>query len=491
MTRRRLLIVGTGMAGSRLAEDLVAQDGHRSWEITTVGDELDEPYNRILLSDVLAGHHRPEDLNLLPPGGFAADRVQQIRGARVMNIHRSSRTAHLDNHTVLRYDHLVLATGSQPVLPALPGLRQVDGSLHPQCFAFRTLADCRGIMAAAGRAQRAVVIGGGLLGLEAARGLLGRGLEVEILHMGPWLMDSQLDSEAGEVLARTVTAMGIQPYVEARAKSIESDSDGRLVGVRVSDGHLLDCDLVVFAAGVASNTRLARQARLAVGRGVTVDRCLTSVTDSSISAIGDCAEVDGVVLGLVGPAWEQASIVCTRLLDSSSTATYTGSRVVTRLKASGIDMAAMGEAGPMPADSSGDLEVLSYSDYSRGVYKKIVLRAGRVVGAILLGDVATVGNLALAMDRGTVVPSNRLPLLFAGLSSADGFPEDALTAPDEATLCHCNNVDHGAVRRAIDDGADDVRAVAQATRATTGCGTCVRSVQALLADMPAAVRRLA
>ena len=477
MKQKRLVIVGSGMAGTRLMEEVVARDPECLWQITIVGDEPDAPYNRILLSEVLAGKHQQTDLDLLPAGGVGGERVTQILNMRVMTIHRSTRTVHLSDQRILKYDALVLATGSTPILPPLPGLRAEDGSIHDQCFAFRTLEDCRGILAASEGAKRAVVIGGGLLGLEAARGLLGRGLDVEIVHMGEWLMDTQLDSEGGDVLGRTLANLGITTYLEARARAIELNRDGTLLGVRVADGHVLECDLVVFAAGVRANTRLAKDCRLEVERGILVNDRMQS-EDPNILAIGDCAQADGKVLGLVGPAWDQAAVVAKNLTSTTGDVRYEGSRIVTRLKASGIEVAALGETQPMPKDSHGELEVVSFSDYARGIYKKVVLRDGRVCGAILLGDVATVGNLMLAMDRGTKVPRNRLPLLFEGLTSAGEV--DAASAPDDAVLCHCNNVTHGRVREAIADGACEVAEIASATRATTGCGTCRRSVEELI-----------
>ncbi|MFA7323562.1 MAG: FAD-dependent oxidoreductase [Candidatus Nanopelagicales bacterium] len=479
MTLKQLVIVGAGMAGTRLMEEVIARDPSGSWQITVVGDEPDAPYNRILLSEVLAGKHERADLDLLPPGGVGGERVTQILGTRVMTIHRSTSTVHLSDQRILNYDALVLATGSTPILPPLPGLYdEEDWSIHPQCFAFRTLEDCRGIMQAASNARRAVVIGGGLLGLEAARGLLGQGLDVEIVHMGEWLMDAQLDSEGGEVLGRTLASMGITTYLEARARSIEVTRDGSLVGVKVADGHVLECDLVVFAAGVRANTRLAKDCRLSVERGIVVDDRMRT-DDPQILAIGDCAQADGKVLGLVGPAWDQAAVVARNLTDPDGEVHYEGSRIVTRLKASGIEVAALGETQPMPKDSNGELEVVSFSDYARGIYKKVVLRDGRVCGGILLGDAGTVGNLMLAMDRGTKVPRNRLPLLFEGLTA--GSEVDASAAPDYAVLCHCNNVTHGQVRDAITSGACQVSEIAHQTRATTGCGTCRRSVEELIA----------
>lgn len=488
--RQRLVVVGNGMVGSRLVEEVQARGGAGLWHTTVVGSEEQEAYNRIQLSGVLAGSHREDDLALGLPGAYCPDDVQVRTGSAVVRVHRSTRTVHLDDGAVLPYDRVVLATGSNPVLPPLPGLLRHDpadpergASLHPQAFAFRSLADCRGILGAARTATRAVVVGGGLLGLEAARGLSARGLGVEVVQMPAWLMNGQLDPEAGEVLRRTLQGLGITSYLGARATGVVTDAAGGLTGLRLADQHVLDCDLLVFAAGVRPSTRLAREARLATGRGVVVDATLRSPTDPRVHAVGDCAEVDGAVSGLVGTGWEQAAALAgTLTAPQAPPVAWRRGRSVTRLKASGIDLASLGEITPTPADSDGDLEVLSYSDYTRGVYKKVVLRGGRVVGGILLGDVSSVGTLTLAFDRGSPVPPDRLQLLFrAGHDEQPNRVADAAAAPDEATICHCNDVSAGQLRRAVRTGACSTADLARCTRAGTGCGTCTTDVAAILA----------
>ncbi|WP_336921739.1 FAD-dependent oxidoreductase [Aquipuribacter sp. SD81] len=496
--RERLVVIGNGMAGSRLAEEVLARDTAGRWHVTVVGDEPVEAYNRIQLSAVLAGHHDVADLTLAPVGALAEAGADVLTGLLVSRVHRSTRTVHLSDGSTLAYDRLVLATGSAPVLPPIPGLLRVDPErpeglpgLHPQAFAFRTLADCEGLLDAASTARRAVVVGGGLLGLEAARGLTERGVAVEVVQMAGWLMNGQLDPDAGEVLRRTLARRGITTYLGTRATQLVSDRrTGRLRGVRLADGHVLDCDLIVFAAGVRANQRLAREARLATARGVLVDETLTSPDDPRVHAVGDCAEVvrpDGthVVSGLVAPAWEQADTLARTLTapdGSAVPARWRAGRVVTRLKASGVDLAAMGEVQAAPADSDGDTEVLVFSDWARGVYTKIVLRGGRVAGGILLGDTSSVGALTTAFDRGSPVPPDRRFLLFTPrYASAAAAPVAELA--DDATVCHCNQVPAGRIRDAVRCGAHDVAAVAACTRASTGCGSCAGDVRALIASL--------
>lgn len=513
--RRRLVVVGNGMAGTRLVEELLARGGGERWDVTVVGDEPHEAYNRINLSGVLAGTHREDDLLLQPPGWYAEAGVRAVLGTRAVRVHRSTRTVHLADGSWLPYDGLVLATGATPVLPPLPGIRRADPltgewSLHPQVVAFRTLDDCRLLTRAAQHSRRAVVVGGGLLGLEAARGLTARGVAVEVVHVAEWLMNGQLDPEAGEVLRRTLAGIGISSYVGARATHVLCDDDGGLSGLRLADGHVLDCDLVVVAAGVRPAVRLAREARLPVRRGILVDSSLSSVADPAVHAIGDCAEVvasaadaadpqgRGECTGLVGPAWDQAAVLAGVLAAGGPgpAARYVSRPVVTRLKASGIEVAAMGEVAPVPADTDrhrgGDLEVVAFSDYARGVYKKVVVRAGRVVGGLLVGDVGSVGTLTLAFDRGTPVPTDRLHLLFEGAfaGAGGGVGADPASLADEATVCHCNSVTAGRIREVAREaraaGSDcDAACVAGATRATTGCGTCRGAVTAILSAVGA------
>lgn len=470
----RVVIVGNGMAGARLADELLRRDPLLS--VLLLGAEQEPAYNRVLLSDVLAGKRQSADIRLPGPGA-----VVRRLGCRVNAVDRSRKTVATDDGTVLPYDHLVLATGSAAIVPAVHGIAGPDGTLLPGVFVFRTLADCAAIADAAGRARRAVVVGGGLLGLEAARGLLEHRLSVDIVHGMSHLMDVQLDALGGAVLRRSVEALGVGVHLGSFASSVTGTR--AVTGVGLADGRHVEGDLVVLACGVRAEIALASAAGLAVERGILVDDQL-STSDPNVSALGECAQHRGQVYGLVAPAWEQAAVLADVLTGKQSS--YAGSRTVARLKAMDLDVAAMGETAPGLEDVGEGLEVLQWADPARHVYKKLVVRDGVVTGAVLLGDLSTAGLVTQAFDRGTPLPVERLHLLFAGLSTGS-----TAVVEDDAVVCTCNAVTAGALRRC---GAATVIEAASATRATTGCGTCASSVAALLeaqSPIPVPVRRSA
>lgn len=461
---RRVVVVGNGMAGARLIDELCRRDP--GVLVTVFGAEDRPAYNRILLSDVLAGRREQADIALTP----APSRVVQRLGTAVTTVDRTARVVHADDGTQTPYDALVLATGSTAIVPPVQGIAGHDGRLLEGVHVFRTVDDCTAITAGATSARRAVVVGGGLLGLEAARGLLARGLQVDLVHGAGHLMETQLDATAGAVLRRAIEALGVGVHLGSFAAGVLG---GRTVqGVRLADGREVDGDLVVLACGVRPQVDLARAAGLAVERGVLVDDRLRT-DDPHVFALGECAQHRGAVYGLVAPAWEQAAVLADVLC--GGLAAYTGSRLVTRLKAMDLEVAAMGETSPEPADSGAGLEVLAFCDPTRHVYKKLVLRDGVVTGALLLGDLATAGAVTQAFDRGRPLPADRLHLLFAGLGTAPAV--DPASLPADAVVCTCNAVTAGALRSS---GCRTVEDAAGATRATTGCGGCRESVRALL-----------
>ena len=476
----RVVVVGNGMAGARFVDELTRRDP--SAQVTVFGAEDRPAYNRILLSDVLAGKRAHADITLTA----APSRVVQRLGTVVTGIDRDVRVVLTADGSRTPYDSLVLATGSTALVPPVQGIAGPDGRLLEGVHVFRTLDDCTAILAAARRARRVAVIGGGLLGLEAARGLLTSGLEVHVVHGADHLMELQLDPTGGAVLRRAVEALGVQVHLGSFASGV---TGGRSVtGVRLADGRHVDADLVVLACGIRPQVDLARAAGLHVDRGIVVDDHLRT-SDPSVFALGECAQHDGQVYGLVAPAWEQAAVLADVLVGRP--ASYTGSRLVTRLKAMDLDVAAMGETSPEPADSGDGLEVLAFSDPVRHVYKKVVVRDGVVTGAVLLGDLSTVGALTQAFDRATPLAADRLHLLFAGLGGA--APADAAVLDDDAVVCTCNAVTAGAVRACAADGCRTVAEIACETRATTGCGTCTGAVARLVESTPEAApeRRIA
>ncbi|MCW2606829.1 MAG: nitrite reductase large subunit [Frankiales bacterium] len=463
----RVVVVGNGMAGARLVEELLRRDP--SAQVTVVGAEDRPAYNRVLLSDVLAGMRRDDEIDLAGPAG-AARRL----GVRATGVDRDAHTVALDDGAVLPYDALVLATGSTAVVPPVHGIAGPSGTLLPGVFVFRTLDDCARIAAAAGRARRAVVVGGGLLGLEAARGLLRHGLQVDVVHGAGHLMDVQLDAVGGAVLRRAVQGLGVGVHLGTFAGSVTGSRS--VTGVGLADGRHVPGDLVVLACGVRPETSLARAAGLAVERGVLVDDQLTT-SDPDVFALGECSQHRGTVYGLVAPAWEQATVLAEVL--TGGDAAYTGSRTVARLKAMDLDVAAMGDVRPGLEDCDDHVEVMQFADPVRHVYKKLVVTDGVLTGAVLLGDLSTAGAVTQAFDRGAVLPAERLHLLFAGLSA--GSPSE----PDDAdVVCTCNAVTAGTLRAC---GAQTVAEAALATRATTGCGTCTSAVARCLSATPTLV----
>jgi NAD(P)H-dependent nitrite reductase large subunit len=474
MSRRRLVVIGNGMAGGRFVEDLLARGGADRFDITMFGDEPHGNYNRILLSSVLAGHHRPADIFINPLSWYAAHGVTVHAGVRAEAIDLARRRvagAH-DAGEEEEYETLVLATGSRPLVPRMNGLEAEGGGFKEGVFVFRTLHDCDRILAFAKTARRAVVIGGGLLGLEAARGLLNQGLEVHVVHLMPHVMDAQLDSAAGAVLQRRLDRMGFQVHVEKLTTAVLGN--GHVTGVAFKDGGTLECDMVVMSAGIRPNVELAARAGLHVNRGIVVGDDLGCANAPDVYAVGECAEHRGQLYGLVAPIWEQTQVLADRLSGRQATASYVGSRTSTKLKVAGVDLAVMGRKDPEGDDD----EVVTYMEAARGVYKKLIVRDDRLVGAIVMGDGAIVPSLLQAFgDRTTLVP-NRAELLFP--LSFGVSPPSVDRIADTARICDCNAVSKGEIVQAVLEGARGLQSVCDATRAGTGCGSCRPEVQAIV-----------
>lgn len=454
----RLVVVGSGMAATRLVEELVARDtGH---EITVLGDEPHAPYNRILLSAALEGTHAVAALTLRDAGWYAGHGVDLRLGARVLGIDRGRREVLLVDGRRLPYDRLVLATGSVPTLPPIRGLVRLDGRLDNRVHAFRTLADCLRLDAAVGPARRAVVVGGGLLGLQVARALGVRGLAVEVVEGGGHLLRSQVDARAGAILSRDLERLGTAVYTGARATRLTGD------GLVLDNGYPLDTDLVVLAAGGRPSTALARAAGLEVRRGVVVDGALCT-SDPSVHALGDCAQRGDVATGFVAPAWEQATVLARHL--AGEPVRYDGARSVARLRATGLDVAVLGE----PERTAGD--VVEVTNPVAGSHRKLVVRDGVIVAGTLVGDLSRIGLITQYYDRGSILAPDEPGSLLMG----DHKPPPS-RLPDDAEVCACAGVTAGAIRACT--SVTDAR---ERTRATTGCGGCEPAVRSLLGHRPA------
>jgi assimilatory nitrate reductase electron transfer subunit len=376
-----------------------------------------------------------------------------------------ARTVALDDGSTVDYDALVLATGSRPWLPPVEGLALEDGTPAPGVVAFRTLDDCDRILGAAEVGAPVAVLGGGLLGLEAARGLAGRGHLVTVVHPVGHLMERQLDPGAGHVLARALGELGIDFRLgTSAARYVPGD------GLKLDDGSSVHADLVVVSAGVRAETALAKDAGLEVDRGVVVDDALRS-SDGRIHAIGDCAQHPGTVSGLVEPAWQQASVLADLVTGADVSARYRGTNVVTKLKARGIELTALGEAQAEVGDSGA--EVLCLNDPARGMYAKLVVREDRVAGAIVLGAPDAAASITQYYDRGVPVPTDRLAVLLGRALPFGASPASSpADLPASAVVCRCNSVTKGRLVEAFRNGATDLTELASVTRATTGCGSC-------------------
>ncbi|MFC8828769.1 NAD(P)/FAD-dependent oxidoreductase [Streptomyces sp. NPDC057137] len=411
-----IVVIGGGTAGVRLAQRLAASapdsDSDSAPTVTLLGEEPHAPYNRVLLAEVLAGRYGPEVIALPPVPGV------ERRGVRAVRIDRADRLVRCDDGSVVPYDRLVLATGSNPVLPPLRGLRRPDhpglpAGVHP----FRTMDDCLALSAAVRPGTRAVVIGGGLLGVSAARALAERGAQVVLTQQGEYLMERQLDASGSLLLRRRLESWGVEVHTECRVRGlVRTDDDARVAAVELADGFRLDAELTVLACGVRPRTGLARAAGLEVRRGVVVDDELRT-SDPHIHAIGDCAEHGDRLYGLAGAALEQADLLA-QLLSVDPATRYTGTRSLTRLTLAALgghapetppsaplDLAAFGETTPLPGD-----DIVQLTDATRGAYRKVVVRGDRLVGGVLLGDLTTIGALARTWEDDEPLPPTTPPL---------------------------------------------------------------------------------
>ena len=464
--RRRLVVIGNGMAGARVVEEILARGGATQFSITMFGDEPYGNYNRIMLSHVLSGEESHDDIFLNSLEWYIENDILLHAGVRVQRVDRFAQVVFSDDGQITPYDELIIATGSRSFMPPMDGLYMPDGLLLPGVFAFRTIDDTRGMIDYVTRDdhRRAAVIGGGLLGLEAARGLQGHGIEVDVVHSGRWLMNAQLGREGGEVLRRSMAELGIGIFTNNRATTIWGPD--KVQGVRLRDETEIDCDLVVVAAGIRPNTDVATMSGFTVERAIVVDDQMRTVDDDHVFAVGECVQHRGEVYGLVAPLWEQAVVLADVITGNNPQAAYLGSRTATKLKVAGVEVAAMGLTEP-ERDTD---EHIVFSEPKRGVFKSVVIRDGKIVGATLLGDSKKLAFLQQAFDRGLPLPEERVELLFdlGGPLVEVGVAELA----DEAQICNCNGVCKSTIVDTVKAGRKTVSGVMEATRAGKGCGSC-------------------
>jgi nitrite reductase (NADH) large subunit len=478
MKKMKLVMVGNGMAGVRTLEELlkIAPD---LYDITVFGAEPHPNYNRILLSPVLAGEQTLEEIVLNPLAWYREHGITLHLGRTVTQVDRVRRVVRADNGTEAPYDRLLLATGSTPFILPVPGKDL------PGVVAYRDIADTEAMIDAAARYRHAVVIGGGLLGLEAANGLMLRGMQVTVVHLMPWLMERQLDAVAAGLLQQSLEQRGIRFAMQAQTQALVPGTDGRVMAVRFKDGTELPADLVVMAAGIRPSSALAEACGLHCQRGIVVNDTLQTITDPRIYAVGECAAHRGIAYGLVAPLFEQGK-VCATHLAQFGIGRYTGSQVSTKLKVTGIDLFSagnfMGAQSGCPEDAG--CEEIVMSDPYAGVYKKLVIQDDKLVGACLYGDTVDGSWYFKLLREGRKVADLRDRLMFGESNIGDvghqGHSRAAAMA-DADEVCGCNGVTKGAICKAIKDkGLFTLEEVRRQTKASASCGSCTGLVEQLL-----------
>lgn len=458
---KRLVMIGNGMAGIACLEQILKL--RKDLDVTVFGDETHVNYNRILLSSVLAGEKLAEDIVLNPIEWYAQNGIHPRLGVAVEKIDREARVVVDSTGRETPFDLLVIATGSSAFVPPVEGVNKEN--IH----VFRTLDDTRALLEKAERGRKAVVIGGGLLGLEAARGLQVQGCDVSVVHLMDTLMERQLDPTGGAFLKRKMESMGVRVLLGRKTDAFLGN--GHVKGLRFSDGEQVDAELVVVAAGIRPNAKLAREAGLNVNRGIVVDDEMRT-SDPAIFAVGECAEHRGVVYGLVAPLYEQGKALAAAVAGRETR--FTGARLSTRLKIMGVDVFSAGEIEDGPG-----MESVRYEDPALGIYKRLLLREGRLVGVILVGDISDERRYMSWLNSGEDLSSQRKHLLFPAPTADVGL--NVASMPDGETVCGCMGVTKGAIVEAIHaHGICTMAELKDKTRASTGCGSCAGTCASLL-----------
>jgi len=471
MKKPRLVMIGNGMAGVRTLEELfkIAPD---HYDVTVFGAEPHPNYNRILLSPVLAGEQTIEQIILNPLPWYTEHGITLHLGKTVTTIDRVRRVVRAADGTEAPYDRLLIATGSTPFIPPVPG-KDLDGVI-----AYRDIADTEAMIDAATQYKHAVVVGGGLLGLEAANGLMLRGMDTSVVHLSSWLMERQLDETAARLLQTSLEERGLKFLMSAQTEALLGDENGRVRAVRFKDGREVPADLVVMAAGIRPATALAESAGLLCQRGIVVTDTLQTVTDPRIWAVGECAAHRGIAYGLVAPLFEQGKVCATHLAEFGI-GRYTGSQVSTKLKVTGIDLFSAGDF--MGGEGCDDIVL---SDPAAGVYKKLVLKDDKLVGACLYGDTVDSSWYFKLIREGRTVNDLRDRLMFGESNIGDVGHEGhnkAAAMADSDEVCGCNGVTKGSICKAIKDkGLFTLEDVRKHTKASASCGSCTGLVEQLI-----------
>ena len=471
MKKSKLVMIGNGMAGVRTLEELlkVAPD---LYDITVFGAEPHPNYNRILLSPVLAGEQTLDEIVLNSWEWYTENHITLHAGKKVVEVDRVNRIVRAEDGTEAQYDRLLMCTGSNAFILPIPG-KDLKGVI-----AYRDIADTNEMIDTATKYKNAVVIGGGLLGLEAANGLMLRGMNVTVVHVNQWLMERQLDNVAGKLLQKSLEERGLKFLLGAQTQELVGGEDGRVKAIRFKDGLEVPTDLVVMAVGIRPNTGLAASMRLHIDRGIVVNDTMQTVTDARIYSVGECAAHRGIAYGLVAPLFEQAKVAANHLAQFGI-GRYLGSLTSTKLKVTGIDLFSAGQF-----QGGEGTEEIVMSDPFGGVYKKLVLRDDKLIGACLYGDTVDGSFYFKLLRDGRSVADIRDKLMFGESHLGDAGHEGhnkAASMPDEAEVCGCNGVNKGTICKAIrEKGLFTLEEVKKHTKASASCGSCTGLVEQIL-----------
>ncbi|MBM3813539.1 MAG: NAD(P)/FAD-dependent oxidoreductase [Acidimicrobiia bacterium] len=459
----KLIVIGNGMAGVACVEQILKHSPR--FDITIFGEETHVNYNRILLSSVLAGEKEMDDITINGLDWYQSNNISLRLGVRITGIDPVAKTVTGDDGSTIHYDKLLIAAGSTPLIPPM------EGTTKQGVYCFRNLDDTRALLERARPGVKAVVIGGGLLGLEAARGLQVQGADVTVVHLMDRLMERQLDYTGGLFLKRKIEELGVKVLLEKSTSEILGN--GHVEGLRFEDGETIEAGLVVIAAGIRPNVELGRKASLTVNRGIVVNNYMET-SDPDIFAVGECVEHNCVCYGLVAPLYEQGKVLAATITGNRGPV-YKGSISAAKLKIMGVDVFSAG----FTDDTVAGVEAVRYEDPSLGVYKKLTLKDGCLAGVILVGDVADSHRYTEWLKDGTDLSAQRRNLLFPGSAPDTGC--DVASIPDSETVCGCMGVTKGDIISAIHEkGLQTLAQVKEATRASSGCGSCTELCKGLL-----------
>lgn len=464
--KERLVVIGNGMAGVRTVEEILERDPER-YEITIIGNEAYPNYNRIMLSNVLQKKMTVDEIITNPLDWYEENQIFLINNNPAVGVDPELKTVTTESGEVVPYDKLIMATGSHPFILPIPGADK-EGVV-----AFRTIDDTAEMLAAAAKYKKAVVIGGGLLGLEAAKGLQEQGMDVTVVHLAKWLMETQLDEKAGKLLQAELEDQGLKFLMEHSTQEILGDQ--RVTGMRFSNDTEIETDLIVMSIGIRPAVELAREIGLEVNRGIVVDDYMaTSLPD--IYGVGECVEHNGTCYGLVAPLFEQGKILADILTDQPEVKPYQGSKTFTSLKVSGADLYSAGNI--LKTEGMDSIEAF---DSASRKYKKIFLKDGKIQGIVLYGDTDDGSRYYNMMKKGQTIEDLQSIAVLQAIGEGAGMGQDVIEWEDDETVCGCNGVDKGKILQSIrEKGLTSVAEVGKVTKAGTSCGKCKPQVQTLL-----------